>query len=185
MWRLRAEWSGAPITGPGLSTFYALDTSPGFPAAVHDFLAAFAPLLPSGVSIRVPNGGDVIDPSTGTLTGAWTDGSPPALVNGVGGGVFARGVGMQVRWRTTGITAGRRVVGSTFIVPIISAAYDSDGTLSAANVTVGTNAANAYVAAAPFAVIWSRPTDARAGATSLINGGFTPDRVSWLRTRRT
>lgn len=185
MWRLRAEWSGSTVTGPGLSTFYALDTSPGFPAAVHNFLAAFASLMPAGTSIRVPNNGDVIDPATGALTGAWSDGSAPALVNGVAGGNYARGVGMQVRWTTSGIVAGRRVQGSTFIVPLASIVYDTDGTISGVNVTAATTAATAYVTAAPYAVIWSRPTDARAGSTNLITGGFGPDRVSWLRSRRT
>lgn len=192
MWRLRAEWSGAPITGPGVSTFYALDDSPGFPAAVHDLLAAFAAAMPSGVSIRVPNNGDVIDPVTGELTGTWTSGTAPALVNGVGGGTFARGVGAQIRWRTSGITRGRRVVGSTFIVPLISAAYEADGSLSGVNVTAWNTAAAAYVTAAPFAVIYTRPKPPPGGIgpdspgkSNLITSGSVPDRVSWLRSRRT
>ena len=185
MWRLRVPWTGPSIAGPGLSTFYALDTSPGFPAAVRALLASFASYVPAGVSIQVPNSGDVLDPATGALTGVWTDGSTPAVINTSGPANYAAGVGCQWRWRTSGIVAGRRVVGSTFIVPLSSAEYDSSGTIDSVAVTALNAAAATYVTNAPYAVIWSRPKGARVGSSHLITSGFLPDRVSWLRSRRT
>lgn len=194
MWRLRVTWSGAPVIGPGLSTFYALDTSPGFPAAVRAMIAGWASSIPTGTTITVPNNGDVIDPSTGALTGVWSDGSAPAPVTGSGSGTYARGVGAQVRWRTSGIVAGRRVVGSTFIVPMVSLGFDTDGTLGPATITALLTPATAYVAAAPYACVWSRPfagdpsatppKPARAGSIHLIGGASIPDRPSWLVSRR-
>jgi len=194
MWRLRVVWSGSGVVGPGLSTFYALDTSPGFPAAVRAFYEAVKSGFPTSVTITVPNGGDVIDASTGVLTGTWTDGTAPAPVVGTGVGTYAAGVGAQVRWRTLGVVAGRRVVGSTFLVPQVGPIFDSDGTITPATRTVIQNAANAYVTAAPWGVIWSRPyagdttpghvRPARAGSSHILSGATVPDRPSWLVSRR-
>lgn len=194
MWRLRVTWSGAAVVGPGLSTFYALDTSPGFPAAVRALMASYATSIPSGTTITVPNNGDVIDAATGALTGVWTDGAPPAAITTSASGTYARGVGAQLRWRTSGIVAGRRVVGSTFLVPIQSLAFDTDGTLGPATVTGLLGPANTYLSAAPYAVVWSRPfagnpsatppKPARSGSVHLITSVSVPDRPSWLVSRR-
>lgn len=188
MWRLRAEWSGTALTGSGVTTFYALDDSPGFPAAAKTFLESFKSNLPTGVSIVVPNFGDVIDTATGNLTGAWTDGSALAGIGGLNSTqAFAKGVGLQVRWHTNAIVAGRRVVGSTFICPLANSAFDLAGTLSSSQQTSAQTAAAAYLAAVPGAVIWSRPNAAagRVGTVALISGSTVPDRPSWLRSRRT
>lgn len=194
MWRLRVVWSGNAVVGPTLSTFYALDTSPGFPAAVRALMAALSTFIPTGTQIAVPNNGDVINPATGELTGSWTDGTTPAVVTCSGTGVYAKGVGAQIRWRTSSIVAGRRVQGSTFVVPLISAMFDSDGTLTATNQASILTAANNYVTAAPYACVWSRPskgnpdrvppTPARTGSSALIVGSSVPDRPSWLLSRR-
>lgn len=180
------------MVGPGVSTLYCADDPVGWPTAAHDFFAAFASALPTGLSIRVPNTGDIIDATTGEITGTWVQGTAPALVNGVGGGVYAKGVGLQVKWSTSGITRGRRVKGTTFIVPLIASAFDSDGTLSSTWVTAGATAGNAYITAAAGACIYTRPKPAPGGIgpdspgkIQLITGAVVPDRVSWLRTRRT
>lgn len=195
MWRLRVPLTGAGLAGPGVTTFYALDTSPGFPAAVHSLLAAFAGSMPNNVSWDVPNGGDVIDPATGEIGETWTDGTVPARITGSGSGPFSMGVGGQVRWRTSGVVGRRRVVGSTFIVPLSGGAYQADGTLLDTVVSAWNTACANYVTAAPYALVWSRPKaaqplhvpplPARAGTTHLIGSGYAPDRVSWLRSRRT
>jgi len=150
--------------------------------------------MPSGITIQVPNGGDVINPADGTLTGAWTDGTTPAAITTSGTGTYARGVGAQVRWRTSAVVAGRRVQGSTFIVPMVSLGFDTDGTLGPATQAALLAGPTAYVAAAPYAVVWSRPYDgdptatppkpARAGSVALITGASIPDRPSWLLSRR-
>lgn len=184
MWRLRVAWTGSTVVGGGLSTFYSLDTSPGFPAAVRNYFQSLRDLFPIGTTITVPNNGDVIDATTGTLTGVWTDGGVPAPVTGNGAGVYALGVGAQTRWRTSGIVGGRRVVGSTFLVPMVALGFDSDGTLGAAPVTSITAAGNAYIAANPAALIWSRPKGPRVGTTHLITGVTVPDRPSWIVSRR-
>ena len=194
MWRLRVVWSGSTVVGPGLSTFYALDTSPGFPAAVRQLFESWKTNFPTGTTITVPNNGDVINPATGTLTGTWTDGTAPAPVTGTGTGVYAKGVGAQIRWKTPGIVNGRRVVGSTFLVPMVTIGFDTDGTLGPATITGITTAATTYLASVPGALVWSRPypgdpsatppKPSRVGTTSLINAVQVPDRASWIVSRR-
>lgn len=195
MWRLRVQWTGSGVVGPSVSTFYALDGSTGFPAAVRSLFDTLKVYIPSGTSIVVPNNGDKIDPATGALTGAWVDGAVTAPVACSSSGNYAKGVGCQIRWSTTSIVGGRRVQGSTFIVPLSATLFDTTGTLVDLNQQSIQAAANNYVTAAPYACIWSRPVKAdstrtppragRAGSTALITGATVPDRASWLLTRRT
>jgi hypothetical protein len=177
--------TGSAVVGPSVTTFYAQDDVVDWPGKVRAFLEGCAGTLVSGTTWSVPNGGDIIDPENGKLTGVWTSGAVPAPVVGASAGTYAQGVGAQVRWRTTGIVAGRRVVGSTFIVPLTSGAFETNGTLLAAVVTASNSAAAAYISSTAGAVIWSRPTPDRVGSQHLITSGFMPDRTSWLRTRRT
>lgn len=183
--RVRCEWSGAPVVGPGLTTFYFNEVTEGFAADVSTFFQAIDAYIPIGVTIAVPSSGDLIDVATGDLTGTWSD---PATGPGVGAGfgAYPAGVGARIRWSTGGIVGGRRVRGSTFICPIVNSGFGVDGTLDN---TVRENleaAGQALVAAsASEFVIWSRPTTARPGAASEIVAATCPDKVSWLRSRRT
>lgn len=195
MWRLRVKWEGSGVVGPSLSTFYALDNSPGFPAAVRSLFDTLKVYIPSGTTITVPNTGDKIDPTNGALTGAWVDGAVTAPVACSSSGNYAKGVGCQIRWNTTTIVGRRRVQGSTFLVPLSATLFDTTGTLVDLNQQSIQAAANAYVTAAPYAVLWSRPVKAdstrtpprvaRVGSTALIVSASVPDRASWLLTRRT
>lgn len=181
--RVRVILSGAPITGTGLSTFY-FSAGQANPAAVKTFLTSLAPYLAAGVSMDVQNNGDVLDAATGTLTGVWVA-SGGGIVASSGNAEHAQGVGARIRWRTAGIVNGKRVVGSTFIVPVHRLMYDTDGTLAAGMVTAVQAAGNLYVSSTtPNSVIWSRPAPGRAGSAHPITSATFPDQVSWLRSRR-
>lgn len=183
--RLRVSWTGGGVIGGGVSTFYFAGADGANPGAVRSFFNASPLLFPASVTITVPNNGDVIENTTGDLVGTWTSGGALAPVSGTNTGDFAMGVGMRVRWLTAGIVAGRRVNGSTFLVPIASGIFDTDGTLDGATVTAEKTAADALVAAAPALCVWSRPTPSRAGSSHLVMSTQVPDKVSWLRSRRT
>lgn len=181
--RMRVTWSGAPVTGDGLSTFYFKSGSAA-PAAVKTFFTAMAPYIAAGVSFDVPTSGDVIDEATGGLTGVWAA-AGGGVVASSGNAEHAQGVGARLKWLTGGIVGGRRVVGSTFLVPIHRLMYDTDGTLAAGLVTAAPAAGNALVTAtSPNFVIWSRPTASRSGTSHPIVAAVFPDKVSWLRSRR-
>jgi len=185
MKRLRVAWTGSGVTGPGVSTFYS--TAVGVVGMADDVEAFFgaAPLLfPANVTITIPSGGDLIESTTGALSGSWNDPGTGGTVQGTNSGDYAQGVGMQVRWRTDGIVGGRRVVGSTFIVPIPGANFNTDGTLDNADVTAMTTRATTLIGAMDGFVIWSRPIPGRAGVASAVVSASVPDRPSWLRSRR-
>lgn len=184
MKRIKVEWSGTGVDGPGLTVlhFNASQSVNATVNAVNAFFAAAAVAVPVGTTIRVPGGGDNIDPATGELTSTW-GGSGSTAHEGDSETSFAAGVGLRIVWTTGVIRGGRRVRGSTFIVPIGVGHYDEDGTLQNDTVTtfntLAGNLANAGL------VVWSRPRPGLAGAEVGVASAIVPDKVSWLRSRRT
>lgn len=183
--RLRCTWNGAGVVGPGVSTFYFDSADTGASTAVLAFFNTAPLLFPSSVQITVPSGGEMINDGDGSLAGTWNDPGTGGVVTGTNTGDFAMGVGFQVRWQTAGIVGGRRVVGSTFIVPIASGIFDTNGTLDTATVTAEQSAANTMIGGSVTFKVWSRPTPSRVGTSNNITSAVVPDRVSWLRSRRT
>jgi hypothetical protein len=184
--RLRCEWAGSAVEGPGLTTFYAeADGTLAIQVGAAGFFEAIEQLIPSGTTITIPAGGDVLDEATGELTGAWGGGAPTTITTS-GSGTFAGGVGARVVWQTNAVRAGRRVRGSTFVVPLIGSAYDPQGTPGPETLTALQTAIADFMVQVPDqAVVWSRPRDGVPGVASVITGGTAPDRISWLRSRRT
>lgn len=184
--RLRVEWSGNAVTGPGLTTFYGTGfTAADMSAAVNDYFQAVRTLVPSGITWTTPMGGDVLDETTGELTGTWGSGGSFQTSSNLTGS-YAAGVGVRHTLQTGTVVNGRRVRGSFFLVPLGTSCYDADGSINNARLTEIDTAAQAlYAALNTEWVVWSRPTDTRAGSAAEVTGVTTPDRVSWLRSRRT
>jgi len=131
------------------------------------------------------NDGDLLDVATGDLTGTWAEAaSGPG--SGSGFGAYPAGVGARFTWATSGIVAGRRVRGSTFLCPLVNSCFGTDGTLDETVRTALDAAADGLVTASAGAMrIWSRPAPGRPGQASAVTAGDVPDKVSWLRSRRT
>src|SRR3954451_20617459 len=94
--RVRFVWTGGPVVGGGVSTFFTTNLSPAtFTTAVRTFFISCAPYIPNGVTITPPAGGDLIDATSGALNGAWsmTQGS---TVTSSGAAQYAAGTGMRV-----------------------------------------------------------------------------------------
>jgi len=90
-----------------------------------------------------------------------------------------------VRWNTPGTRNGRHVIGTTFLVPLASSAYTTDGFLLGAVSSALQSAANALLAAETFYIL-SRPSGPLPDGTSWVAvAGTVPLNVSWLRSRRT
>lgn len=184
--RLRVEWSGSAIDGPGLTTFFAeADGTVAISVGAAGFFDELKSRIPTGTSIYVPNGGDVINETTGELTGTWgTSGGTTITCSGPGD--YAAGVGARVKWSTGAIRGGRRVTGSTYVVPLVVTCYDANGTLSSATLTDLDDAISAMLVQVPTQMrVWSRPRPGLVGAGVPVVSGQAPDRVSWLRSRRT
>lgn len=155
------------------------------PTGAAAFFDAVKAWIPSGTTITIPNGGDLIDEATGTLIGTWGT-SGATTVNTSAAGAFAGGVGGRIVWRTSVIRGGYRVRGSTFVAPLMATAYDAQGTLTGTALTALTSAANALLTNVGGELrVWSRPRPGLSGAQVPVDAADIPDKVSWLRSRRT
>lgn len=183
--RVRCTWSGITLVGAGVSTFYVDEADTGFTAAILALFSSCGFTLPPGTAVTVPASGDLIDVATGELSGTWTDG-PGGSVSGSGSGTFSLGVGLRLVWNTSGIRNGRRVKGSTFIVPTVGGIFAADGTISNTTLSALQTGVNTFMTSMGTNLkIYSRPVPGVGGQANTVIGGVVPDAVSWLRTRRT
>lgn len=183
--RLVLEWSGPAVKGLAVSVlhFTGLGGSPGV-AAITSALALCNTLIPENHVIRVPNSGDIIDPSTGDLTGVWSDPAPAGQILGTGNPAAAAGVGACITWLTAGLENAHRVRGRTFFVPMATQNYEADGTLTATALgklnTLGTTMAGLELA------VWHRPTAVGGSDGSMhpVVSHKVSDSVAFLGSRR-
>jgi hypothetical protein len=184
--RIRVTWHGGAVVGPAVSTFYALgDQAPALQAEAGNYFNAIKPAFPGTVNWVIPSTGELIEDSTGELLDVWESGTPQLPVGGSGSS-FSQGVGIRVVWLTNGVVGGRRVRGATFLCPIGGPNFSTDGTIVDGTLTSQAEAANDFVDSVEGGLqIWSRPAVARPGTSNKVIGAQIPDKVSWLRTRRT
>ena len=191
MMRARVQWSGTPVTGPGLSTFYWNDaTYAGKPAALSALFTVLKNYVPTGVTWTIPAVADVVNVETGELEGSVVDGSNLTVLSSGGAVDFKPGVGGRILWATTGIVRGRKVQGKTYVVPLTSQEYPNGtvqgGTVSAINTALAT-----YIGIGN-PVVYSRPRPAPGGVGpdapglvhDILSGSFAT-KETWLRSRRT
>lgn len=182
--RVRVPWNG--LGGlPGLSTFYFDVTSTTAVADTFAFFNAIKAKFPAPLSWSIPGSGDQIDGANGNLIGTWTM-TGGGTVNAVNTAAFAAGVGARVQWLTASIIGGRRVRGSTFLVPLLAAEYDSGGTINDTDLASMQTAVNTFAAGGDL-YVWHRPSSPGAtdGVSVPVTAGLIPDKVSTLRSRRT
>lgn len=186
--------SGFP-GGPGVATTYFLDTDTAL-ASLHDFWEAMALGMPSAVTIVQDPAGDVIEDTTGEITGSW-GADPVGAITGASASVYAAPVGIVVEWLTSTILDGRRLRGKTFIVPMSSSVLDTSGSI-ADTALVGLRAAalNFSIEQSASFVIWHRPKFGpkpvgggarpllQAGGHGLVTSTRVPDKSAVLRSRR-
>lgn len=188
--RVTAEWSG--FTGaPGYTNFHFSPFTGGGDAQasvdrVRAFFQQLIEVIPTGVSVRVSPTVEVIDETTGSLTG-YLDAEPPAVVNaGSGGTIYVGPAGGVINWNTATVRDGRRVRGRTFVVPMRNTAFDGQGTLTAPAIAWLNAAANA-LRTGDFEsglVVWSRPRNGSGGVAAPVIGHRVPDLAAVLRSRR-
>lgn len=183
--RVRVAWSGSAVNGPGVSTFYCVGPGGDLAADVKDMFDAWKSSFPAGVTWTFPSAGDTLDDNDGSLVGAWT-GGPGGTISGTASGPFAQGVGARVVWETAGITGGRRVRGSTFLCPLDGDAYQDDGTIHPSTLTSLLAGATILTAATAYQlVVLTRLTPSHSGTSHDVESASMPDKISWLRSRRT
>lgn len=174
--------------GPGLTTFYeSPESGVGGADAIEAFFDGLKGAVPDGLQWSIPSSGDLITAETGDLVGTWSDPGTGGVVSATGGTAFVNGVGARIVWNTNGLFGDRRVRGSTFIVPLVSGVYEGAGNINAGNLSLLQTRADALVAALDNFAIWSRPNNLAGdnGEANQVTSATVPDKVSWLRGRRT
>lgn len=191
----RALWD-TESGGSGFSVFHAAQglsqaQAQAWATSIRDmFFALTSTIIPADVTISFP--GEVLELNTATgELAAVVAVTPPTTCVGSATGAYSAPSGGRIRWNTAGIVGGRRVAGTTFIVPLISSAYDDAGTLSASTMTTLSGASGTYLATQPgVPVVYSRPFEGadgiapRPGTEHVITSQGIPDRVAVLRSRR-
>lgn len=190
--RIRVAWTGFP-GAPGVSTFYSLNPASDVPL-LHGFFSTLENCLPADVTIQVEGSGDVLDETTGDLTGAWST-DIPEYIQGVVGGGYAAPAGVCIIWETGAIMDSSRLRGKTYIVPTAALVYQTDGSIDPSWMATITGAA-ASLAAESNLVVWHRPRAARAadgsrpavtarsGGYASISGATVHDKIAVLTSRR-
>lgn len=186
--RARVVWNGTPVTGGGISNFYCATTGDPLITGLKGFFNDLVNVFPSGLTWTVPDGGDLVEDTTGQLAGTWDEGAGAGgTVTATNSGTWVQGVGARVVWNTGGMTNGRRVRGSTFLVPLVINGYEGAGAITSAYLTAMSNAAQGLLDMVPTLRVLSPPLTpgGSTGKSSVITTFTVPDRVSWLRSRRT
>lgn len=187
LFRCRVGWSGTGVVGPGVSTFYSTSGGPALNDAARAFFNTIKWAFPGTlVQWDFPGGGEIVDSFTGQATGAWSGGVTTPIISTSSFQQHPAGVGCRVVWTTPGFSHGRRVRGSTYLVPLANTMFSGDGTLDDDSRTQIATAAEVFRAASGLA-IHTRPKHAgeSTGGHASVTGVIVPDKVSWLKSRRT
>lgn len=183
--RITALWTGAAGL-PGFSRFRFDTAMTGAEAAaaasrVRAFFEAIKTSIPSGISITF-DGVATVFSDVGVQTGivAYT---PPANVSGGAAGTYSAPAGGVINWLTGLFHGGRQIRGRTFLVPLGSGAFQSDGTIATATLSAVLTAGNALLGGGPPMIVFSNDG---AGFTAVtpVTGCNMPDRAAVLRSRR-
>jgi hypothetical protein len=194
--RVRVGWTGPAVVGPGVSTFYTSSAAgTALATGLYTFFQNVTSAFPNlAITWDIPNHGEVIDDATGELAGSWTGGTARSSIAASPNATWVSGVGARMVWTTGAVTRGRAVRGSTFLVPLQTSAYESAGMIVGSFLTLFNAQAALLIAADPQFCVWERPVFDRSGPVPVrthdgghaaITSGAVPDRVSWLRSRRT
>lgn len=188
--RITAVWSGFR-GAPGYSNFFfggeatTPEEAEDAAEAVSGMFTTFRPFLPSSVDITIQPTAEIIDETTGNITGQ-VDITPPEEVGGSSVGTYSAASGAVINWNTSAYLNGRRVRGRTFIVPLTTDSYDTNGDLTVPALNVLRNGAARLAGGAsplPF-VVWSRPRAGGGGTANPVTSATVPDTPAVLRSRR-
>lgn len=169
---------------PGVSTFY-FDSTTVDMTALRTFWVAIAALMPTPLSIGVPNSGDQFQEATGLITGTWTGPAQAAVPGSGGAGAYLSTAGAMIRWTPNGVVDGRRPIGKTYIIPIMSSNFSSAGGIASATQTTLTNAATTLLAAYGGSMkLWHRKNAKGAGQQLTLLSGAGINKQVVLRSRR-
>ena len=193
MMRIRATLLGF-VGAPGLATFYFVGSTPTTAAEaleastrVRAYFESFKARYPSTCSVQYSTQVDLLDPSTGRLTGGLSVALPVTTVGAGAGSYLSPGISLLGQMATTSIINGRRVRGHTNMTPILASDSTATGTpqlaaigaLNTAIALLGTTIVTPIVH-----VVWHRPKNFAGGAAVAVTSYSTLAKFAVLRSRR-
>lgn len=195
--RVKTTWSG--ISGaPGVTVMHFRDfdttetpTQAQLLSVINKtatFFAAVLPYISTTTKLTHEREVEILEDTTGELLNAVTYTGTLDPQTGTANGPVAGPAGAVVNWRTGSVRNGRRVRGRTFLVPLATSSYETDGTLltscqaalQAAATTLADNSGSGDLG------VYARPTAVGAtdGAWFVATGASVPDKIAVLRSRR-
>lgn len=200
MYEAKVLWAGFP-GAPGVNTLYATTTDPlqagldAFATGVKSLITGWVGVMPAGVTVQLQTEMNLIEDVDGSLVNIMNVTTPDTPHNGALGGIYSGPSGMAITWLTAAVLFGKRRQGRTFVVPISTEAYQTDGTLASASLSAQRGFATTYATATAFhPVVWSRPIEAdpeatppvaaRAGGSAPVVAARITDKAAVLRSRR-
>lgn len=187
--RYRVSWSN--FSGaPGVSTLYFANSVTDF-TPVKTFFAACAAFLPNGLTLSYPTTVDVLDEVTGEISSTATATTLTSTVSAVASSAYSGTSGAVVRWITPDYVDGRHVVGRTYLVPLSSGSYDTNGSINSTPIS-SIQSAGLTLLGAISMVVWQRPRAANAllditardGSAHAASNVTVPDLACVMRSRR-
>lgn len=175
------NWPGAP----GTMTFY-LGTAVTDFSPIRTFLNTCSAFVPNGLSFVFPSSVDQFDETTGTLTSTLALTPLTTVTSAAAAGAYAGSAGALIRWVTGSFINGRRVQGRTYLVPMRSPSFGTDGSIDSTTLTSIQTAAAAMIASFGSDLkVWHRPSPGGSnGSAVTVNSATVPDVAVVMRSRR-
>lgn len=173
------------LTGPPTPTMLT-----GWAEAILFLYNAGAAVIPDSVTYTIQPVVKVVDDESGGLITELPIPTPPAPIAGLGSSGYAAGSGIRLYWHTGTIANRRFIRGATYITPLASAAYDSNGGVSSTVVSTFVTAAASYIISATGTggapTIWHRPPKktTTGGISGTIISATATQQPGSLRSRR-
>lgn len=199
MLRVKMRWSGFQ-GAPGYSIFHFRDFggtgewNPGpteaaaAVARIDTFAQGILGVLPAGLTLQVQGDVEEIEDTNGSLTDIHAVTAPAARTPSHAAGPYSGPTGAVINWRTSTVRNGRRIRGRTFLVPLIGAAFENNGTLTTTAIGTITTAANALISqtGSPDLGVYARPSapGVADGQWAPAAAATIPDMAAVMRSRR-
>lgn len=188
--RYETPW-GIPNAGPSTSVWHMAATAiqsdvQATVDAIRQFFDDIKALLPNDVTIGGSATFSILDTASGQLVGTGSV-TQPGPVTGTAAQGWAAGAGGRILWPTDTVRNGRKIVGSTFLVPLASIAYDNNGFLQGTTRTTLGNAAATLLATAGIhagLLVYSRPAPGKPGVMTAPARSTVPAQTATLRKRK-
>lgn len=184
-------WSGAP----GVSLFRVQgdcdSTQADAAAAAQRALLVGVGITnyPSNVSLTCEPLIKVIADGDGSLVDQRTLATVPSAITGSGSGNWSAVTGACIVWRTAQSTGRRMLMGRTFLVPLATAAFNTQGQLASAFLTGANTALSTYITRVAGGVpghplVWHRPVNKAGGFGAAVTGATINKAGAEIRRRR-